>query len=375
MKRIVGTADFFGLNHYTSRVITHNNGGCVAGPEGVVFHSSQEKKLKSKKVGPLPPSTVPSSATDVWRKFTGQTTYEKKLYHYGTFPEDFSWGVSSSAYQIEGGWNADGKGPSVWDTFANAPGSGIPEGANGSTTCDSYNRFNEDLYMLRGLRVNSYRFSISWSRIFPNGRLSSLNQKAVDYYNNLINSLVAANISSMVTLYYYDLPNALQTELNGWENPEMIDVFNDYADFCFATFGDRVKFWITFQQPDTIAWLGYGTGQYPPRIRNPGTAPYQVAHNLIKAHATAYHTYDDKYRASQGGKVSIALNADWIEPVDVNNPREVYAADRAMQFQLGWFAHPIFKNGDYPDALKWQSRLPSFSEEEKKVLQWNWNIM
>ncbi|XP_029968164.1 lactase-phlorizin hydrolase-like [Salarias fasciatus] len=526
--RIRGTADFFGLNHYTSRVITHNNGGCVAGPEGVgnfrsavhpsgnatasdwissvpfglrrllnyistvylqtrkvpiyitgngmpteitgdvindqsriqylrsyinealkavkqdsvdvqrftvqslldgfegpqgyserfglhyvnfndpdrprtprqsayfyseviekngfapqntVFHSSQGKYLKSDKLGTLPPSTVPSSAKDVWSRFSGQSVLDIKKYYYGTFPDDFSWGVSTSAYQIEGGWNADGKGPSVWDTFANAQGSGIPEDATGNLACDSYNRFNEDLYMLRGLRVNSYRFSISWSRIFPNGRRSSLNQKGVDYYNNVINSLVAANISPIVTLYHYDLPTALQTELNGWENPEMINIFNDYADFCFATFGDRVKFWITFQQPYTIAWLGYGTGQYPPRITNPGTAPYQVAHNLIKAHATAYHTYDDKYRASQSGKVSIALNAEWFEPTDANNPREVDAADRAMQFQLGWFAHPIFKNGDYPDAMKWQvgnkselqglseSRLPSFTSADKVMIR------
>ncbi|XP_029968128.1 lactase-phlorizin hydrolase-like [Salarias fasciatus] len=363
--------------YFYSEVIEKNG----FAPQNTVFHSSQEKKLKSKKVGPLPPSTVPSSAKDVWRKFSGQTVLERKLYHFGTFPDDFSWGVSSSAYQIEGGWNADGKGPSVWDTLTSTGGSGVPEDANGQVACDSYNRFKEDVYMLRGLRVNSYRFSISWSRIFPNGRRSSLNQKGVDYYNNLINSLVEANISPIVTLYHYDLPTALQTELNGWENPEMIDIFNEYADFCFATFGDRVKFWITFQQPYTIAWLGYGIGQYPPRIRNPGTAPYQVGHNLIKAHATAYHTYDDKYRGSQFGKVSIALNADWIEPADANNPREIYAADRAMQFQLGWFAHPIFKNGDYPDALKWQvgnkselqelseSRLPSFSEEDKNFIK------
>uniref|UniRef100_A0A3Q1JNV5 beta-glucosidase n=1 Tax=Anabas testudineus TaxID=64144 RepID=A0A3Q1JNV5_ANATE len=327
----------------------------------------------------LSPSEVPSKSKVVWEKFSHQSKFQRKLYHYGTFPQDFNWGVSSSAYQIEGAWNADGKGASVWDTFSQKPGS-IPANANGDVACDSYYRLDEDLYMLRALRVKSYRFSLSWSRIFPDGRRTSLNQKGVDYYNRLIDGLLAHNITPMVTLYHWDLPQALHN-LGGWANVEMIDIFNDFCDFCFATFGDRVKFWMTFNQPYTIAWSGYGLGEIPPNIKNPATAPYTVAHNLIKAHATAYHTYDDKYRKSQGGLVSIALSADWFEPKDVNVPREVVAADRALQFQLGWFAHPIFKNGDYPDAMKWQvgnkselqrlseSRLPSFTEEEKSFIR------
>ncbi|XP_075336555.1 lactase/phlorizin hydrolase-like [Odontesthes bonariensis] len=311
------------------------------------------------------------------RRFTSK--FQRQMYHYGTFPQDFSWGVSSSSYQIEGGWNADGKGPSVWDTFTQKPGN-IPENATGNVACDSYNRLEEDFYMLRALRVKSYRFSLSWSRIFPDGRRTSLNQKGVDYYNKLIDGLLAHNITPMVTLYHWDLPQALQ-DFGGWDNVDMIDIFNDFCDFCFATFGNRVKFWITFNQPQTIAWLGYGLGQIPPNVRDPGTAPYKVAHNLIKAHAKAYHTYDDKYRNSQGGLVSIALNADWAEPKDVSVPRDIVAADRALQFQLVWFAHPIFKNGDYPDAMKWQvhqkcelqgqsnSRLPSFTEEEKNFIK------
>ncbi|KAM4608665.1 lactase/phlorizin hydrolase-like [Polymixia lowei] len=327
----------------------------------------------------LPPSDVPSKSKIVFEKFSHQSKFERKLYHYGTFPQGFHWGVASSAYQIEGGWNADGKGISVWDKFTQKPGS-IPGNANGDVACDSYQRLEEDLYMLRALKVKSYRFSLSWSRIFPSGQRTSLNQKGVDYYNRLIDGLLANNITPMVTLYHWDLPQALQN-LNGWDNVNMINIFNDFCDFCFATFGDRVKFWITINQPHTIAWSGYGLGQIPPNVKKPGDAPYRVAHNLLKAHAKAYHTYDEKYRKSQGGVVSIALNADWIEPKDVNVPREVVAADRSLQFQLGWFAHPIFKNGDYPDAVKWQvgnkselqglseSRLPSFTEEEKAYIR------
>lgn len=327
----------------------------------------------------LPPSEVPSLSKVIWEKFSHQSKFQRQMYHYGVFPQEFSWGVSSSAYQIEGGWNADGKGPSVWDTFTQKPGN-IPDNANGNVACDSYNRLDEDLYMLRALSVKTYRFSLSWSRIFPDGRRTSMNQKGVDYYNKLIDGLLAYNITPVVTLYHWDLPQSLQN-LGGWESVEIIDIFNDFCDFCYTTFGNRVKFWITLNQPQTISWLRYGLGQIPPNVKNPGIVPYKVAHNLIKAHAKAYHTYDDKYRTSQGGLVSIALNADWVEPTDVNVPREVVAADRAMQFQLGWFAHPIFKNGDYPEAMKSQirakselqgfseSRLPSFTDEEKNFIK------
>ncbi|XP_027134745.1 lactase-phlorizin hydrolase [Larimichthys crocea] len=343
------------------------------------FKVPEVNNIASNKLPSMPPSTVPSQAKNVWRKFSSLTNFQRKLYHYGTFSQGFNWGVSSSAYQIEGGWDADGKGPSVWDTFTQKPGS-IPANANGNVACDSYHRLEEDLYMLRALKVKTYRFSLSWSRIFPDGQNTSLNQKGVDYYNRLIDGLIAYNITPMVTLYHWDLPQALQN-ISGWENVNMINIFNDFCDYCFATFGDRVKFWMTFNQPHTIAWSGYGLGTIPPNVKNPGTAPYNIAHNLIKAHAKAYHTYDDKYRKSQGGLVSIALNADWVEPKDVNVPREVVAADRALQFQLGWFAHPIFKNGDYPDAMKWQvgnkselqglpeTRLPSFTEEEKNLIK------
>uniref|UniRef100_A0A4W4FLE2 beta-glucosidase n=1 Tax=Electrophorus electricus TaxID=8005 RepID=A0A4W4FLE2_ELEEL len=327
----------------------------------------------------LPPSEVPSKSKVVWEKFSPQSKFQKKLYHYGTFPVGFQWGVSTSAYQIEGGWNADGKGSSTWDTFTHKPGM-IQNNDNGDVACDSYNKIEEDLYMLRALKVKTYRFSLSWPRIFPNGYRASLNKKGVDYYNRLIDRLIRYNITPMVTLHHWDLPQALQ-DINGWDNITMIDIFNDYCDFCYETFGDRVKFWMTFNQPHTIAWVGYGLGAFPPNIKKPADAPYRVAHNLLKAHASAYHTYDDKYRKTQHGLVSISLNADWVEPLDVNIPREVDAADRALQFQLGWFAHPIFKNGDYPDAMKWQvgnkselqglseSRLPSFTEGEKAYIQ------
>ncbi|XP_061697300.1 lactase/phlorizin hydrolase-like isoform X3 [Syngnathoides biaculeatus] len=359
--------------YFYSQVITQNGFGIR---RGHVFKVAQTQ-FKPPSKG-LTPSEVPSKSKVVWERFSQQSKFHRQIFHYGTFPSNFTWGVSSSAYQTEGAWKADGKGPSIWDVFTHKPGS-IPGNANGDVACDSYHRFQEDLYMLRALQVKSYRFSLSWSRIFPTGLRSSLNLKGVDFYNSIIDDILLNGITPMVTLYYWDLPQELQN-IGGWESSDMIEIFADFSDFCFSTFGDRVKFWMTFNQPHTIAWSGYGLGQIPPNVRKPGSAPYRVAHNLIKAHAKAYHIYNEKYRKSQRGLISLALDSYWVEPKDVRVLREVAAADRAMQFHLGWFAHPIFKNGDYPDAMKWQvgnkselqglaeSRLPVFTEEERKYI-------
>ncbi|KAK7877248.1 hypothetical protein WMY93_032049 [Mugilogobius chulae] len=316
----------------------------------------------------LSASSVPSAASAVWEKFSHWSEFHSRMYHYGTFPSDFLWGVMSSAYQIEGGWNADGKGASIWDTFTHKIPTFIPEAATGDVACDSYNKLDQDLNQIKALGVRSYR-------------TGDVNPKGVDYYNRLLDGLVSLNVTPVVTLYHWDLPQALQ-DVGGWDNQDMIQHFNSYADFCFKTFGDRVKFWITFNDPFSVAWKGYGSGEMPPSLKvNPGQVPYRVGHILLKAHATVYHTYADVYRPAQKGLVSVALNADWYEPLDVNVPRELEAADRAMQFRLGWFAHPIFKNGDYPEAMKYQvgnkseiqrlsaSRLPTFTEEEKSFIR------
>ncbi|NXS17264.1 LPH hydrolase, partial [Mystacornis crossleyi] len=340
----------------------------------VVFDRPVPSKLPN-----LPASEVPSKAKVVWQKFSSQTVFERDMYFYGTFPEDFTWGVSSSAYQIEGGWDADGKGPSIWDNFTHVPGN-INNNHTGDIACDSYNKVEEDIYLLRALGVKNYRFSLSWPRIFPTGRNNSINSHGVDYYNRLIDGLVANNITPIVTLYHWDLPQALQ-DIGGWESSELIDLFDSFADFCFQTFGDRVKFWITFNEPNIIAWLGYGLGTFPPNVKDPGSAPYRVAHILLKAHARAYHTYDDKYRASQAGVIALCPFISWAEPKTPSEPRDIEAADRYLQFLVGWFTHPIFKNGDYPEVMKWtvgnrselqnlpSSRLPVFTEEEREYIR------
>uniref|UniRef100_H2YTH6 beta-glucosidase n=1 Tax=Ciona savignyi TaxID=51511 RepID=H2YTH6_CIOSA len=284
-------------------------------------------------------------------------------FHYGNFPEGFKWSVSTSAYQIEGGWNADGKGESIWDTFSHTPGK-IANNETGDVACDSYHKVKEDVNLVKMLGVQQYRFSISWSRIFPDGTTSYVNQAGVDYYNSLIDSLLKIGVEPVVTLYHWDLPQALE-DIGGLLNETVVDRFNEYADFCFKTFGNRIKFWITFNEPYVITWLGYGIGVFAPGINSsPGEAPYQAAHNIIKAHAKAYRTYEKFYKGKQGG-IGMTMSTEWAEPKDPNNPSDVEAADRFLQSILGWFAHPIFKNGDYPEVVKKQVNERIFTDAEK----------
>ena len=199
---------------------------------------------------------------------------EQSEFFYGEFPEDFMWGTSTSAYQIEGGWDADGKGPSIWDQFTQARGNSNLN-HTGDIACDSYHKTDEDVQLLKNLGVGYYRFSISWSRILPKGTIDEVNQAGVKYYNKLIDSLLENNITPMVALYHFDLPQALQDKYDGWLNPAMADVFNDYAKFCFEAFGDRVKWWITINEPWEAALLGHGFGLFPPTKKVLRTATYK----------------------------------------------------------------------------------------------------
>lgn len=190
------------------------------------------------------------------------------------FPDDFMWGVASAAYQIEGAWNEDGKGASIWDVFSQAGGNTFMN-HTGNVACDSYHKLGRDIEMLKELGVKAYRFSISWSRVFPKGTSAGgINQVGVQYYNTLIDTLLANGIKPVVTLYHFDLPHLLQ-EKGGWLSSEVVHWFADYAAFCFERFGDRVKFWITINEPHEEALNGYGLGIWPPGIKQMPTGPYQ----------------------------------------------------------------------------------------------------
>lgn len=221
----------------------------------------------------IPAETDLSSYIKTWGKFANQSELGRDSFLHDVFPDGFLWGTSSGSFNIEGGWEENGKGESIWDRFGHQ--GYVHSNQTADVACDSYHKIEYDVYMLRGLQTNIYKFSLSWPRIFPNGNRDSLNPKGVDYYNKLIDSLLDSHVEPMVTLFHWDLPQALQ-DLGGWQNESIINAFVDYASFCFATFGDRVKYWITFHEPWVISYAGYGTGQHPPRIADPGMASYQV---------------------------------------------------------------------------------------------------
>lgn len=252
---------------------------------------------------------------------------------------------------------------------------------NGDVACDSYHKIEEDVEMLKRLKVSHYRFSISWSRVLPDGTTRYINEMGLNYYERLIDALLAANITPQVTLYHWDLPQALQ-DIGGWENDTIVQRFKEYAELLFQRLGDKVKFWITLNEPYNTAYLGYGFGTAAPGISvRPGRAPYVVGHNLIKAHAEAWHLYNETYRAKQGGLISITINSDWAEPRNPHKQEDFDAARQYLQFLIGWFAHPIFKNGDYNEVMKTRirerslaqglssSRLPEFTESEKQRIK------
>ncbi|KAI5118432.1 hypothetical protein M0805_009710 [Coniferiporia weirii] len=296
-----------------------------------------------------------------------------------SLPKDFVWGYATASFQIEGGTTADGRGPSIWDTFTNIPGK-IADGRNGDVACDSYHRWEEDVALLKEYGARAYRFSISWSRVIPDGgRDDSVNEKGIEYYSNLIDALIAAGIKPFITLYHWDLPQTLHDRYGGWlKKDEITKDFTNYAKLCFERFGDRVKDWITFNEPFIVAVLGYGYGNFAPgrssnrnksKEGDSSTEPWIVAHNLILSHASAVALYRSSYQSSQNGQIGITLNSTSFLPYD-ESEANVKATERARAFSPGWFAGPIFL-GDYPQALKEMigSRLPVFTPDELKLVK------
>ena len=280
------------------------------------------------------------------------------------FPENFIWGSATSSYQIEGAHNIDGKGPSIWDAFCTIPGR-IHGGDNGEVAIDHYHKYKEDVALMKAQGFKAYRFSIAWPRVMPNGH-GAVNEAGIEFYNNLIDELLANDITPWVTLYHWDLPLVLQVEEDGWLNRGIADHFEAYARLCFERFGDRVKNWITFNEPWVVSILGYGHGNFAPG-RKSNTEPYIAAHNILRSHGQAVKVYRDEF-SHQNGSIGITNNCDWREPL-TDKPEDVEAAERALLFFLGWFADPIYK-GDYPAVMRERlgDRLPQFTEEEKALI-------
>ncbi|MBO5645368.1 MAG: beta-glucosidase [Lentisphaeria bacterium] len=275
----------------------------------------------------------------------------------------FLWGAATASFQIEGGVNEGGRGPCIWDAFCRTPGR-VVNMENGDIACDSYHRYMEDVKLLKELGVDSYRFSIAWPRIQPNG-VGEANPEGIAYYNKLIDALIENGITPFVTLYHWDLPLDLQICHDGWLNRSIVDKFVEYAKICFDNFGDRVKHWITFNEPWCVSLLGYGTGSHAPG-RKSDIEAYQAAHNLLLSHAYTVKLFrENKY----DGIIGITNNTEWKEPM-TDSADDIEAADRAVTFDFGWFTDPVVF-GDYPQVMKERvgHKMPKFTEEEKALLK------
>ncbi|XP_061342184.1 non-cyanogenic beta-glucosidase-like [Gastrolobium bilobum] len=304
-----------------------------------------------------------------------------------SFPPGFVFGAGSSAYQFEGAAREGGRGLSIWDTYAHKHPERIKDGSNGDVAVDQYHRYKEDVKMMKDMNMDSYRFSISWSRILPNGKRKGdgdINEKGVEYYNNLINELLANGMQPFVTLFHWDLPQALEDEYGGFLSSRIVQDFQDYADLCFDRFGDRVKLWVTLNEPWLYSNGGYAQGTTAPgRCTGPsclggnsGTEPYIVSHNQILAHAAAVTVYKIKYQASQKGEIGITLVSNWYIPLKENDTNHIRAARRSLDFQYGWFMEPLTK-GDYPKEMRALvgRRLPTFSTEQAALVKGSFDFI
>ena len=259
-----------------------------------------------------------------------------------TFPKDFLWGVAASAYQIEGAYNEDGKGESIWDCFTRWPAH-ILNSDNGDIACDHYHRMPEDVALMKELGIPLYSFTISWARVIPQG-YGAVNEKGLDFYDRLVDELIASNIQPLATLYHWEFPQALE-DLGGWPNRDVTDWYADYARVVFEKLADRVKIFSTFCEPWVSAFLGYGTGLHAPGICDFSKA-YQTAHHLLLAHGKAVQVYRE---GGYDGQIGMALNLNGLIPAS-DSEEDRSATQRVHDETHALFLDPIF-NGTHPQAL------------------------
>jgi len=258
------------------------------------------------------------------------------------FPHNFLWGAATSAYQVEGAWNEDGRGESIWDRFSHTPGN-VSDNDTGDIACNHYHHYEDDIALMHKLGLKAYRFSISWPRVLPFGK-GRINSQGLDFYDRLVDRLCNANIEPFLTLYHWDLPQALQDE-GGWDNRDVAYAFADYAALMTHRLGDRVKYWATFNEPNVITQLGFVTGEHAPGFKDQRMA-YQVAHHLMVAHGLGVQAIRGVNPNVDAG---IVLNHSMIDPVS-DRAEDVAAANRHWDENEALFLDLLFK-GHYPPVL------------------------
>ncbi|XP_011297533.1 myrosinase 1 [Fopius arisanus] len=267
---------------------------------------------------------------------------------YLKIPAGFSIGAASSAFQVEGGWNASDKSMSNLDHIYRAGSKMVAD-----TSCNSYYHWEEDVELMAEIKLQHYRFSLSWPRILPTASPENISEDGVKYYNNVIDALSSKGITPFVTIYHWDHPYILES-FGGWANESMIDYFVDYARVVFREFGSKVRFWSTVNEPTEYSVIVGSSGA--------NELVYSCVHNMLKAHAKVYHMYNEEFRKTQNGQIGIVAVSHYFYP-SMQNDTEI--ARIAYEFHGGWTINPIFsKDGDYPAVMKqYVKTLPKFSSE------------
>ncbi len=255
------------------------------------------------------------------------------------FPAGFLWGTATAAYQIEGAINEGGRGPSVWDDFSHTPGK-VAGGDTGDIACDHYHRFPEDIGIMNELGLNAYRASVSWSRVMPDGK-GRVNQAGLDFYQRLVDSLLKAGITPLLTVFHWDLPSRLQ-ELGGWANRDLVEYFRDYAGLLFETLGDRVPLWVTLNEPAVHITLGHIQGEHAPGLSDWKIA-MQSAHHLLLAHGAAVEAFRNSRRP---GAIGLTHVLNYYVPASAE-PADQAAAARMDGLWNRWYLDAILR-GEYP---------------------------
>ncbi len=270
-----------------------------------------------------------------------------------TFPADFLWGVSTSAYQTEGNLLADGRGRSIWEDFVARPGA-IEDGSDASRACDSYRRWSEDIDLIGEIGANAYRFSLAWCRIQPDGTGPG-SAAGLDHYERIIDTLLGRGITPLITLYHWDLPAALQAG-GGWQNRDLAARFADYADVCFGRFGDRVRDWVTICEPWILGLLGYQIGVHAPGIKDL-PASVRVMHHLLLGHGLATQALQSRVPQGRAG-VAFSLFPNYPA---TDRPEDVAAAALSEEYTNDWFLQPVLGHG-YPERMRevYETRIGPF---------------
>jgi len=280
------------------------------------------------------------------------------------FPKGFLWGSATASYQVEGAVNEDGRGPSIWDTFSHTPGK-VVENATGDVADDHYHRYKEDIQLMKALGVKSYRFSIAWPRVFPNGD-GSPNPKGLDFYNHLVDELLANNIQPFATLYHWDLPQSLQERGGGWESRDTSKAFGDYAGYVAERLSDRVKHFFTINEFGAFVELGYRVGIHAPGLKLPAGRFNQTRHHAVLGHGLAVQAI--RAKAKPGTRVGLAENMTICVPV-LETAQHIEAATRAAR-EMNAPYMTVIQEGKYTDAYLAMAGAdaPKFTPEDLKII-------